>query len=790
MVDLTTRLVGPKCHPEGICGGGYRDPEGKQVMFIGISPGSDEMRTGMPMTGRSGKLMDAILGAVGWSRDRVYVTNVVCTQCQEPTTEQTLECWPRLEAEVALVKPKLVVALGAYVARQFFGDRPFTSPSGKGARGVLDWYSKWGCYIMPTYHTAALLYGDSGKFVQNDIVRDLSKIREFFDYPPNPKVTFNVVESVEQAQTILNNLPRNTFVALDIETPLKDDDETAAIEDPISCFSISDGGRTWWFPGEFARRVQWPMDVQWTYHNGPYDTITLARRTGVLLPIVHDTMYMSYALDERGGVHSLKANARETEGAGFYEEAWGNGAVGTKEYDKRDGRDVWIVTTWDARRKADPSGFRAYNAKDAAYTARIAHRYHRRMQADGMLDLYTSLLIPAVNTYGRMQQHGMYVNPDRWEALLRAWMPLRDQKLDEFQRIVHEAGGPEEINPRSAVQMRQFMYGTMRLPGGPSTGQGSIEALAGTHPFVDALLDYRHIDKALNTYVAGLWKTVKTTTMRVHPWAKLHGVVTGRVAYFNPAINTTPRAYSPNPYLQKLKSLFTAPPGKVLIEIDYRQAECWIAWLYSQDPNLLADLNSGDLHRQTAAYVNKVPPHAVTTYQRARAKNTTFGMFYGIGPKKLAHQNAIPLAEAQMYIGEWRARYTEYPKYADAMLSDAWHNGEIVTITGRKRRYPCSGVMADRSIATETVNFPIQSTSHDYLMASIIEGWPVLQALGAAIMLDVHDACLIEANENNWETVALTMAEIMGKPRFGVDLSLPVEIKMGASWGSMDDTNL
>lgn len=791
MTDLAARIVGPTCHPEGIRGSGYIDPLDQQVMLVGISPGREEMKTGVPMTGRSGQLTNGILEAVGWSRDRVYVTNIVCTQCQEPTTEQVVDCRPRLEAEVARVKPKLVILLGQYVSKQFFGDRPFTSPKG-GTRGVLDWYSRWGCHVMPTYHPAALLYEDAARFVANDIIRDFSKIREFFNYPPNPKVNFFVVESVGQAQAILNNLPKGPghFIALDIETPLKDEDETAAIEDPISCFSISDGERTWWFQGAMAAQVVWPQDVQWTFHNGTYDTVAIAQRTGTLLPIVHDTMYMSYALDERGGVHGLKSNARETEGAGWYEEAWGKGAQGTKKKDPETGRFKWIETTWDARRKADPAGFKLYNARDAAYTARIATRYYRRMQEDNVLDLYDNLLIPAVNTYRLMQQYGVRIDGDKVWAMLRAWVPLRDQKMDAIQKLVFEAGGPEHINPRSPLQMRKFMYGTLRLPGGPSTGKDTIEALAGEHPFIDALIDYRHLDKALSTYVAGLFGCVKQSTMRVHPWAKLHGVVTGRVAYFNPAINVTPRAFNPNPYLSQLKQLIIAPPGRVLIELDYKQAEVWMAAVYADDPTMWLDLASGDFHRRTAAYVNKCTEAQVTSWQRAKAKNTTFGQFFLIGARKLAKQNDITLQEAQVYQKEWNGRYPCYQNYVKSCYLEACNNGELVTITGRKRRYPLAGAIGDTSIMPETTNFKIQSTSHDCLLSSIIEAFPVVRALDACIILDIHDAMLIEARRDNWKEVAQRTIEIMRKPRFPGLPSLPVELKVGTSWANLEEVEL
>src|SRR5512138_3353069 len=114
-------LTGPRCHEHGICGSGWRDPLDQQVMLVGISPAREEMRTGVPMVGAGGKLANGILKAVGWDRQRTYVTNLVCYENREPKPQDIMECWPRLRQEVELVRPKLVILLGQLVASQFFG---------------------------------------------------------------------------------------------------------------------------------------------------------------------------------------------------------------------------------------------------------------------------------------------------------------------------------------------------------------------------------------------------------------------------------------------------------------------------------------------------------------------------------------------------------------------------------------------------------------------------------------------------------------------------------------------
>lgn len=758
---LMPEIRGPRCCDTGIAG--YGNPDAG-VFLVGISPAREEARIGKPMVGVSGKLIDSILKACGWSRDKCYVTNIVCTESREPTLEEIMTCRPRLLQEVKDYKPKLLVLLGAPVAEVFFPHQKFGN-----ARGVIDYYAPWDVHVLACNHPAALLHSDKNEHIARNIVRDFSKIADFFNYPPNPKVDFYVIEDILSAQVILDNLRREhpKFVALDVETHLdKDLDETVPIEEQVICFSISTGETTWWFPGNLLGQLQWHSEINWTFHNGMFDTVAMQEAIGVLLLIKHDTMLMSYALDERGGHHKLKHLARENFAAGWYEnhdtlKKWKDKAADTP----------WIQT---------------YNSKDSAYTARLAQRLHKRMQDDNVLHVYENLLLPAANIYRHMQQHGIYVDLERYKGLLREYVPLQQQADEELREMIGSLGGDIHMNLNSPLQMRNFLYGVLRLPGGPSTAAPIIEALADEHPFIGRLLDYRHLEKAINTYLVGAWDDIRRTR-RIHPNPGLHSQVTGRIAYTPYAVNTLPRETNENPYLSKIRSIFTAPDQEhTLLLIDYKQAEIYNAWLYCQDPTMWADLQSGDFHRSNAAYIYGVEASQVTGAQRSDAKRTTFGQFFGIGDEKLAKQTNKTRAEAHALRESWRSRYPGYVKYTKDIIIEASTTGELVTIPGRKRRFP---ILLDTSFVNQAINYKIQSTSHDYLLASIIEMFPNIEEMKGHIIVDIHDAVLIEAPKSAAKEIARCAVETMQKPRFGVDLSVPAEVKMGYSLGEVKEVN-
>ena len=127
-----------------------------RVMFIGEAPGADEDRQGYPFVGRAGKLLDQIIGAIGFERDEIYVANIL--KCRppgnrDPKPEEIEACTPYLEQQIELVNPKIICALGKFAA-QFLTGNP-KAPMGQ-LRGRIHYY-KDHIMVLPTYHPAALL---------------------------------------------------------------------------------------------------------------------------------------------------------------------------------------------------------------------------------------------------------------------------------------------------------------------------------------------------------------------------------------------------------------------------------------------------------------------------------------------------------------------------------------------------------------------------------------------------------------------------------------------------------
>lgn len=142
------------------------------ILFVGEGPGADEDRLGRPFVGKAGQLLDRMLEAIHLKREDVYIANVV--KCRPPNNRTPLEdeagaCLPYLRMQYALIRPKIVVCLGATAARYLY------DPAARITRVRGIWLEKRGVWFLPTYHPAALLRDETKK---RDVWEDLKSLEQ------------------------------------------------------------------------------------------------------------------------------------------------------------------------------------------------------------------------------------------------------------------------------------------------------------------------------------------------------------------------------------------------------------------------------------------------------------------------------------------------------------------------------------------------------------------------------------------------------------------------------------
>jgi uracil-DNA glycosylase len=152
------------------------NPEAR-VMFVGEAPGRDEDIEGLPFVGRSGKLLDRMIAAIGLDRSKAYIANVIPWRPpgnRTPTPQETQVCLPFIQRQIELVNPDVLVTLGNPSTQALIGTR----------EGIMRTRGKWFDYdtgtrvirAIATFHPAYLLRSPSYKRMSWQDLRAIAKV--------------------------------------------------------------------------------------------------------------------------------------------------------------------------------------------------------------------------------------------------------------------------------------------------------------------------------------------------------------------------------------------------------------------------------------------------------------------------------------------------------------------------------------------------------------------------------------------------------------------------------------
>ncbi|HHX09777.1 MAG TPA: uracil-DNA glycosylase [Firmicutes bacterium] len=130
------------------------------IMFVGEGPGKTEDEMGRPFVGRAGQLLDLMLKSHGFSREEIFIANIV--KCRPPgnrlpTPQEVEACLPNLMAQIRVIRPKIIVTLGALASQTLI------NPGLRVTRDRGKWFEKDGISYIVTFHPAAVLRDERNK---------------------------------------------------------------------------------------------------------------------------------------------------------------------------------------------------------------------------------------------------------------------------------------------------------------------------------------------------------------------------------------------------------------------------------------------------------------------------------------------------------------------------------------------------------------------------------------------------------------------------------------------------
>ncbi|WP_251448978.1 DNA polymerase I [Vermiculatibacterium agrestimuris] len=399
--------------------------------------------------------------------------------------------------------------------------------------------------------------------------------------------------------------------------------------------------------------------------------------------------------------------------------------------------------------------------------------------------VYYELELPLCPVLAEMERAGVLVD----RRALAQFGEMLDERLKADEAAIYALAG-EQFNINSTQQLGHILFDKLGLPPvkktktGYSTNAEVLEKLRGQHDIIDLILEYRQYAKLKSTYVDGLDKVIEEDG-RIRTSFQNTVTATGRLSSTEPNLQNIPVRTELG---AKLRYMFVAAAGNVLVDADYSQIELRLLAHIAGDTAMQAAFLSGeDVHTATAAQVFGVDTKDVTHEMRRRAKAVNFGIVYGISAFSLSEDIHVPVYEAKEYMERYLTTFDGVAGYQTRIVEEAKDRGYVTTLMGRRRWLPelkSSNYNLRAFGERVALNMPIQGTAADVIKLAMIRVRNAMKQAGlkAKLILQVHDELIVECPEEEAEQVkTLLSREMEDAVHYAVPLR--ADAAVGKSWG-------
>ena len=393
---------------------------------------------------------------------------------------------------------------------------------------------------------------------------------------------------------------------------------------------------------------------------------------------------------------------------------------------------------------------------------------------------------PLVKVLLEMEREGVRIDTEA----LKAYGRELDREILGFTQEILKYAEPG-FNPDNPKQLGELLFGRLGLPGGKKTAKGqwatdekTISKLAGDHPIISAILEYRACTKLKSTYVDKL-PTLIDEQGRVHTTYAQSFTETGRLSSSDPNLQNIPIRTERGKLIRK--AFVARDERHVLISADYSQIELRLMAAMSGDTALLEAFRRGeDIHRDTASRVYDVMPAFVTPEQRSKCKMVNFGIIYGISAFGLSQRLKVPRKEAANLIETYFRLYPKVKDFMEASIEKARKVGYAETVLGRRRTLRdinSRNATVRQAAERDAINTPIQGSAADLIKIAMVRTDRALKEAGlrAKMVLQIHDELVFDCPKSEAERVKeIVRREMTAAYDFGVPLD--VGIGEGSNW--------
>lgn len=786
-------------------------PTTARVVIVGDNPNYAEDMKGEYGHGNPDKLLTDLLTSAGIDRDEVYYTPAVkCRKAEngKVSATQLKACKEYLTEELELIKPELVITMGATALKALTNKAKITELHGKTHE------HKMGFKLLPTFHPAMSLRDPRFWDRIHTDFRRFGKIANGEELRTH-KLNARSVRSRGGLEDILSAVRRSSVVAFDLETNgLQPRLNTSEIGQTVIAtrtkeFVVEHSSFSYATLRRWHEKMAVAMEGKEVLaQNGKFDNLWLHYMFGVRFPLTFDIMLASHLLDENSP-NDLKQNAR-TE---LEMEDW-DIPLHVKNGKGADGNGL---TPEEEVQRTE------YAAWDGYATVRLWRIYKDRLEQDDSLNrVFHELVMPIARTYEVIEINGIHIDQERMaeaqqilKSKIRRLKRILDRHINPWRKaandmVYDEDNNVVEINWNSGAFVNRVLFDWLGLEpmgltdgGAPSTAEDNLLKMKDQHEIIQTLLDYRGAFKQMSSFIDG-WNK-RMIGGYIYPGYKVHGTVTGRPACANPNLQQVPR----DPFI---RSLIGAPPGWVFFEIDQSQVELRLAAVAANEPTMLAIFRSGgDIHESTYQRTFGISTEEAVAHiedpgkrkaqlkeERKKAKAINFGFIYGMGWKLFMEYAAskFGLVVSKAEAVKIRKRFFEI--YAGL---EKWHERQrrivhtmkgVRTLTGRIRHLPQVD-SPDRGLSSEAernaINAPIQGFGAEIVLMATIETNKFFNNNLVKIQGTIHDAMVGLIREDVALECAARIKAIMESPQimadFGIELPLPLvaDVTIG-NWGN------
>mgnify|MGYP001361762118 CR=1 FL=1 len=588
---------------------------------------------------------------------------------------------------------------------------------------------------------------------------------------------YKLINSKEDLKSFLVEISKQKYLAIDLETTNLD----ANIADIVGISFSFHSNEAFYIPFVYPSKkvdgfnkdyiinklkpILELKDIKYIGQNIKYDSIVL-RRNGILLSNIYfDTMIAESLISPEKNSYKLDVLSLDYLN---YKMQSIEELIGTGKKQKN-------------MNEVSLNEISFYACEDADITWQIYDKQRQIIEND-FKDLFYNVEIPLINVIVEMEFNGVFVDMN----IIKNLSTSLKEKLSDISESIFDIS-KFEFNLNSPKQLAEVLFDKLELKQikKRSTSVQVLQVLKDYHPIIDLILEYRHLNKLVNTYLDTMPNYLNQNTNRIHTSFNQVVTSTGRLSSNKPNFQNIPIKTEIG---KEIRKAFTVQEKDYyIISFDYSQIELRILAHFSNEINLRkAFIEDVDIHSKTASLIYGINISDVADYHRRVAKIINYSIVYGAGPFRISQELKISMKESKSIIQNYFDRYPGIKEYIQSTIEFGMKNDFVSTILGRKRNTVNLKSSNKNIVEAEkraTINMPIQGSASDLIKVAMIKIYNEFKrkSFKSKMILQIHDELLFEVHKSELDMIITVVKNEMES---AIDFQVPIRVdyNYGLNW--------